>query len=274
MPLASGSAAPGPGPLIASPSGPYVIAGSPNADASPRISLVIPTYQEAQHIEPLLSELSAALEEPSRGAYELIVVDDDSPDQTWQRALDAAAHLSQVRVVRRVGERGLSTAILRGWQVARGELLGVIDGDLQHPPEVVAALLRRIDPDYDLAVASRNAEGGGVSDWTMARRVLSRGAQLLGLMVLPGVLSRVSDPMSGYFLVRREAIAGVFFNPLGYKILVEVLGRGRIERIVEVGYVFRERVEGESKVTWRLYVEYLRHLGRLWRARRAERRRG
>ena len=95
------------------------------------------------------------------------------------------------------------------------------------------------------------------------RRLLSRGAQLLGLMLLPGVLGKVSDPMSGYFMVRRAAIAGVTMNPLGYKILVEVIGRGRIRWIGEVGYVFRERTGGESKVTWRIYGQYLRHLLRL-----------
>jgi dolichol-phosphate mannosyltransferase len=115
----------------------------------------------------------------------------------------------------------------------------------------------------DLAVGSRHIEGGGVSDWSLLRRLLSRGAQLLGLMLLPGVLGRVSDPMSGYFMVKRAAVAGVPLSPLGYKILVEVIGRGNVKWIAEVGYVFRERAEGESKVTWRVYVDYLRHLLRL-----------
>jgi dolichol-phosphate mannosyltransferase len=106
-------------------------------------------------------------------------------------------------------------------------------------------------------------EGGGVSDWSAVRRGLSRGAQLLGLLVLPGVVSRVSDPMSGLFMVRRAALQGVTLSPLGYKILIEVLGRGRIQRIAEVGYVFCERTAGESKVSSRLYVEYLAHLFRL-----------
>src|SRR5256885_15086475 len=114
-----------------------------------------------------------------------------------------------------------------------------------------------------LAVGSRHVGGGGVSDWSALRRALSRGAQLLGLCVLPGVVGRVSDPMSGYFMLRRSAIAGETLSPLGYKILIEVLGRSRIGRIAEVGYVFRERVAGESKVTARLYLEYLRHLVRL-----------
>ncbi|MEO0854408.1 MAG: GtrA family protein, partial [Cyanobacteria bacterium J06648_11] len=90
-----------------------------------------------------------------------------------------------------------------------------------------------------------------------------RGAQLLGLLVLPGVLGRVSDPMSGYFLVRREAIADAALDPVGYKILLEAIARGRIARISEVGYVFEERREGASKVSWRHYLDYVMHLGRL-----------
>jgi dolichol-phosphate mannosyltransferase len=142
-------------------------------------------------------------------------------------------------------------------------VLAVIDGDLQHPPEVLIALWRAMADGADLAVASRHVEGGGVSDWSLPRRLLSRGAQAIGIALLPGVVGRVRDPMSGYFMVRRAAIAGVPLSPLGYKILVEVIGRGRIDRVAEVGYVFRERREGASKVTWRVYVDYLRHLARL-----------
>jgi dolichol-phosphate mannosyltransferase len=115
----------------------------------------------------------------------------------------------------------------------------------------------------DLAVASRHVQGGGLSDWSALRRTLSRGAHLLGLAVLPSVVGRLSDPMSGYFMVRRSAIADAEMSPLGYKILIEVVGRGRIRSIAESGYVFRERTAGESKVTARLYLDYLRHLLRL-----------
>ena len=153
--------------------------------------------------------------------------------------------------------------MIRGWQAARGEVLAVIDADLQHPPEVVERLWREIGEGADLAVASRHAGGGGMSDWSALRRALSRGAQLLGLCLLPSVVGRVSDPMSGYFMVRRSAIAGAVLSPLGYKILIEVIGRGRIDRIAEVGYVFRERTAGQSKVTAKVYVEYVRHLVRL-----------
>ncbi|MFQ4146495.1 glycosyltransferase [Chlorogloeopsis sp. ULAP02] len=226
-------------------------------------SLVVPTYNEAANINKIVRILSQILDEIIPGNYELIVVDDDSPDGTWQLALSLIAEYPQLRVMRRQHERGLSSAIIRGWQAAQGRVLGVIDGDLQHPPHVLLQLLSAIQQGADLAVASRHVEGGGVSSWSFIRRFLSRGAQLLGLIILPRVLGRVSDPMSGYFLVRRSAIANVKLNPVGYKVLLEVIGRGDIKQIAEVGYVFCERKEGESKVTWKQYLDYIHHLLRL-----------
>ena len=224
---------------------------------------MIPTFNERRNLAALIAQLTALLDPELGEDSELIVGDDDSPDRTWELADELCATYAKLRVVRRVTERGLSTAVIRGWQVAQGEVLAVIDADLQHPPEVTVQLWREMTKGADLGVASRHVEGGGVSDWSLARRLLSRGAQLLGLILLPGVLGRVSDPMSGYFMIRREAIAGVAMHPLGYKILVEVIGRGRTRWIAEVPYVFRERTEGESKVTWRVYLDYLRHLVRL-----------
>jgi dolichol-phosphate mannosyltransferase len=226
-------------------------------------SLVVPTYNESKNLEKLVEVLSELLNSYWNGSYELIVVDDDSPDLTWQVGLALMPKYPQLRVMRRQGEKGLSTAVIRGWQVAQGEILGVIDGDLQHPPETLINMLGEMQKGADLAVASRHVEGGGVSDWGFIRRVLSRGAQMLGLIILPNVIGRVSDPMSGYFMVRREAIANCLMNPSGYKILIEVLGRGNIGPVAEVGYVFQERQEGESKVTWRQYVDYIVHLLRL-----------
>ena len=227
------------------------------------LSLVLPTYQESKNIPAIVELLTQLLDEKIPGQYELIVVDDDSPDLTWQVAQSLMPDYPQLRAMRRSRERGLSTAVIRGWQAAEGEILGVIDADLQHPPEILLQMLAAMEKGADLVVASRHVEGGGVSDWSFIRRFLSRGAQTLGLIVLPGVVGRISDPMSGYFMVRRSAIAGQTMNPLGYKILIEVLGRGKIRDVVEVGYVFQERQEGESKVTWKQYLDYLRHLIRL-----------
>ena len=250
-------------PLLECPAGALCVPEAPPDGQRFKLSLIIPTYNESKNLPVLVERLAALLDGPLPGAYELIVVDDDSPDRTWEVALQTALRFPQVRVLRRQGERGLSTAVIRGWQVARGEVLGVMDADLQHPPEVNLALWKEIERGADLATGSRHIEGGGVSDWSMLRRVLSRGAQLLGLLILPGVLGRLSDPMSGYFMVRRAAISGVTLDPIGYKILIEVVGRGRIRWVGEVGYVFRERLLGESKVTRSLYAQYLLHLLRL-----------
>lgn len=231
--------------------------------SSLQLSLVIPTYNEGQNIQKIVSQLSQLLDSVIPRDYELIIVDDDSPDRTWEIAQFLITDYPQLRVMRRQQERGLASAVIRGWQVARGDILGVIDGDLQHPPEILLKLLTAMQNGSDLTLASRHVEEGGVSQWSFMRRFLSRGAQLLGLVILPSVVGRVSDPMSGYFLVRRHAIGDISLNPMGYKILLEVIGRGKVEKISEVGYVFRERTEGESKVTWKQYLEYILHLVRL-----------
>ncbi|MFN6540907.1 MAG: glycosyltransferase [Nostoc sp. EkiNYC01] len=254
--------------LLTVPTGPLKISELPPNDLdtsseSMYLSLVIPTYKERDNIEKIVKILSQLLDESIPGNYELIVVDDDSPDRTWEIAESLTTEYPQLRVMRRQDERGLSSAVIRGWQAGTGNVLGVIDGDLQHPPEVLIQLFRSVEQGADLAVASRHVEGGGVSSWSVVRRFLSRGAQLLGLIILPGVLGRVSDPMSGYFMVRRGAIANAALNPVGYKILLEVIGRGKVNEVAEVGYVFRERTEGESKVTWKQYIDYIHHLVRL-----------
>jgi|ERR1035441_9569296 dolichol-phosphate mannosyltransferase len=251
-------------PMLKTPSGPTTV-GPLEPTAGPRIhlSLILPTYNESKNIREMVSRLTRILDGAFAGGYEIIVVDDDSPDRTWELAQSLTAEYPQLRVMRRQHERGLSTAVIRGWQASRGELLGVIDADLQHPPEITLNLGNEMARGADLAVASRHVEGGGVSDWSIVRRILSRAAQVIGLVVLPRVVGRVSDPMSGFFMVRRSAIQEIELNPLGYKILIEVLGRGRIGWIGEVPYVFKERVQGESKVTRKVYIDYLRHLLRL-----------
>lgn len=253
-------------PLIVPPEGPLCIPQHPTLDTVEtrvQFSLVIPTYKESGNVESIVKQLTRLLDGYIPGDYELLLVDDDSPDGTWEIAQNLTVTFPQLRVMRRQSERGLSSAVIRGWQAARGEILGVIDADLQHPPEVLLKLLAAVQEGADMAVASRHVEGGGVSEWSIIRRFLSRGAQVLGLIILPNVVGRVTDPMSGYFMVRRSAIAENTLNPKGYKILLEVIGRGNVGEIAEVGYVFQERLEGESKVTWKQYIDYIHHLAKL-----------
>ena len=248
------------------PDGPLSVGPASAGDVAaqtPALSVVIPTYNEAPNLEELIRRLAHALDPALGPHYELIVVDDDSPDRTWELAEGLAPTYPRLRVMRRTNERGLASAVIRGWQASRGEFLCVIDADLQHPPDLVVGLYQLMKRGADMAVASRHVEGGGVSDWSLLRRIVSRTAQLIGLVVLPGVVGRVSDPMSGYFMIRRSAIEGVALNPLGYKILIEVLARGRFPWIGEVPYVFQERLHGGSKATLGVYFDYLRHLIRL-----------
>jgi len=226
-----------------------------------RLSLVVPTYNERENVEAMVGQLSAILEPIFQEQYEIILVDDDSPDRTWELA--EKIDNPRLKVIRRLGERGLATAVVAGWKVAQGEILGVIDGDLQHPPSVLGKLVAAMEEGAEIAIASRHVEGGGISQWSMARRMVSRTAQAIGLVVLPRSASRVSDPMSGYFLLNRSLIETVKLQPVGYKILMEVLARAKPTRIREVGYVFCEREKGGSKAGFGVFLQYLQHLWRL-----------
>jgi len=243
--------------------GPLLIAPAEARPDALDLSVVLPTHNEAPHIDEVVEQLIASLGAIPALSYEIIIVDDDSPDRTWEKALSLAHKFPQVRAIRRQGERGLSTAVLRGWQMARGEVVGAMDADLQHPPQTIAELWRAMTHGADLAVASRYIEGGGVSDWRLGRRMISRAAQLMGLVVLPEVAGKLSDPMSGYFLIRRSSLEGRELKPVGYKILLEVLARGDIGKISEVPYIFREGDHIASRVSPSVGAQYLRHLGRI-----------
>lgn len=230
--------------LISVPSGSLKISSVEDTsinsqEQSIKLSLIIPTYNEGENIPYLIQLLSQLLDKEIPQQYELIIVDDNSPDKTWEIALDLMPNYPQLRVMRRTEEKGLSTAVIRGWQVAKGQIIGVIDADLQHPPETLLNLWAEIEKGADLAVASRHVEGGGVSDWSGIRRFLSRGAQTLGLIVLPSVIGKVSDPMSGYFLVRRRCLSGCTLSPLGYKILIEVIGREKSVGLGKLAMYFK-----------------------------------
>ena len=226
------------------------------------ISIVIPTFNEAAVIEETLRRAAAALCHASED-FELLVVDDASPDGTGER-VEALAGELPVRVLRRPGRLGLATAVLDGWAAARGDVLGAMDADLQHPPETLTALAQAIRPEgVDLAIGSRYVPGGGTSDWTWWRRFISRTATHMAATVLPLKLATVGDPMSGIFLVRASALREAKLNPLGYKILLEVIAKADYRKLVEVAYVFQERDRGASKLGARQYLEYLLHLAKL-----------
>jgi dolichol-phosphate mannosyltransferase len=211
----------------------------------------------------LIPRLTSVLERAG-ASFEVIVVDDDSPDGTWALAGEMALADRRLRMIRRRGERGLATAVVAGWKAAQGEILGVMDADLQYPPEGLPGLLDAIvEEAVDVVVASRYAPGARVGSWTRQREIVSRGAILLAKHALPRALGRLSDPNSGYFLIRRRVIEHVDLYPVGFKILIEVLARGRWQRVVEVPQAYEGRQAGKSKLGSRQTVEFLAHLARL-----------
>jgi len=230
------------------------------------ISLVIPTYQESDVIEATLRRAAAALARTGE-EYELIVVDDSGPGDPTAARAEALAPEIPVRVVQRARRQGLATAVVEGWKAARGDVWGVMDADLQHPPEVVVRLMEALRrPGVDIAIASRHVKGGASLRWPRRRRAVSWASTHLAACVLPWTLARVRDPMSGMFLMRARVLEGIELNPLGYKILLEVLGCGHWRGLAEVPYGFERRGLGHSKLGWRQSAEYLVHLLQLARA--------
>jgi dolichol-phosphate mannosyltransferase len=230
--------------------------------ACPFLSVVVPTYNEAANIAPFLEELRMALDAATAGDYEVIVVDDESPDGTSEIVARIAAGWPNLRVVRRSGERGLARAVVSGWQMARGDVLATINADFQHPPALLAEMFRKIE-DVDLVVATRYAAAGSVGRFPLHRQILSALARRVGVLFVPAVFRRVSDPLSGCYMVRRRAIEDIEFRPSGFKTLIEILARGRVENLVEHGYTMQKRRSGQSHVRLRHWFEYLGQLGRI-----------
>ena len=223
----------------------------------PLVSVVVPTYNERDNIATMLDRLGQTLIDFD---YEIVVVDDDSPDRTWELVEQRAGNDHRIRILRRVGRRGLSSAVVEGMTAARGSVLAVIDADLQHDETILPQLVSAIvDDDLDLCLGSREAPGGGYGNFGPIRRAVSWGGAQMARR-LTGIT--VSDPMSGYFCVSRSRFDEVrsAINPLGFKILLELLARGPRPRVAEVGYQFRARTQGETKLDSGVAVAYLRAL--------------
>lgn len=230
-----------------------------------KLTIVIPTRDEAANILALLSRIQAALE-TAEIRYEVVVVDDGSRDGTGERVSAAAKADPRIRLLARRGERGLAGAILHGWQNTDAEILGVMDADLQHSPELLPALFTAIIEGRDLAIGSRYIEGGKLNGWNPARRLVSSVAAWASLPLQQKGL-RVHDPLSGFFLVRRRCLDGLEFHKSGFKLLLEILVRGRIRSIEEIPFTFGRRRAGHSKAGIRVALDYLALLARLYRER-------
>lgn len=218
------------------------------------LSIILPTFNESQNLPELLKRIAETM---GASDYEVIVVDDDSPDKTWEIAEKLRAQYPMLRVIRRIGRRGLSSAVVEGFDAAQGDVLLVMDSDLQHDPSLVLQLSDAVRDGVDIAVASRYMQGGSVGEWVGGRRMLSKTATWLTRKI-PAV--EVSDPMSGFFALSRSAYQRIrpSLHPTGFKILFEVLGhlpRGTKKK--EIPLVFRMRLHGESKLSMRVQAEFL-----------------
>ena len=225
-------------------------------------ALVIPTLNEAGNIEPLLKRIHAALAHLPL-AYEIVIVDDGSVDGTQQVVANCAADDPRVRLLVRNNQKGLAGAVIHGWSHTDAEWLGVMDADLQHPPEILPALLAALEQGADIAIGSRYVQQNHVQGWNPFRQAVSRISTWITLPFQKKV--RVKDPMSGFFALRRRCIEGVNLQPQGFKILLEILVRGRIRSAVEVPFQFGLRHAGKSKADVAVAFHYFSLLGKLSR---------
>ncbi|MDD5129886.1 MAG: polyprenol monophosphomannose synthase [Candidatus Omnitrophica bacterium] len=234
-----------------------------------KLSLVIPTYNEAANIAVLCQKLINVLNTFPFNC-EIIVVDDDSPDSTYKIVEELALQDARIKVFRRTAVRGLAQAVVYGWNNCRGEIIGVMDGDLQHPAELLKTMLNQMlsGQEIDIVIASRYVAGGGILVNSLWQKIRSALAIFLGSIFLPEIFKSVKDPMSGYFILRKEVIAGRKLDPLGYKILLEVLVIGKYRKIAEVPYLFGRRLAGVTKAGLKECLFYLAHLLRLKKSKK------
>ena len=224
------------------------------------LSLVLPTYNEAANISSLIDVLDAVLHQLP---HEIIVVDDDSPDGTWKVAQHLAQKHPSVRVLRRVGRRGLSSAVVEGFDMARGDMLAVMDADGQHDAELLLKLVAALKNGAGVAIGSRYIEGGSVGDWVTDRRIISKTGTALALWLSR---VRVSDPLGGFFAMKAPLYRTVrpHLKPTGFKILLEILAHIPAETsVTEVPLIFRMRLHGHSKLSLKVHLDFGYQVARL-----------
>ena len=225
-----------------------------------KISIIVPTYKEAQNVDTLTRRIHKTMTEYNM-SYEIIFVDDDSKDDIEKIISNLSSEGLNVRLIQRKNERGLSSAVLRGFSEAEGGILVCMDADLSHPPETIHVMIDKIVKDNaEFVIGSRYVNGGSTDDkWTIYRRINSRIATLFAKP-----FTTAKDPMSGFFAIPdRVYKRGSSFNPIGYKIALELIVRCKCEKIVEVPIHFSDRKFGESKLTLKEQLNYLVHIKRL-----------
>ncbi len=223
------------------------------------ITIIIPTFNEKENLPILVKSIFDVFED-NHLQGNVIIVDDNSPDGTGRIADELSSENNKIKVLHRKGKEGLSSAVMDGFSHSTSEIIGVMDADLSHPPEVIPELVQPIlDGEYEFVIASRYKENEKIKKWPIVRKIISRGATLLAKP-----LANVSDPMSGFFFIRRNVIEGIELSPIGYKIMLEILIKGKYDRIKEVSFTFRDRYKGESKLNGKEHLNYVQHLVRLY----------
>jgi dolichol-phosphate mannosyltransferase len=229
--------------------------GSTTSAAAPELVVIIPTLNERDNVAPLVARLNRVLDGV---AWEAIFVDDDSPDGTADAVRAIAAEQTNIRCIQRLGRRGLSSACIEGALASAAPFVAVMDGDLQHDEALLPRMLARIKSEHlDVVVASRHVGGGGVGDWAQSRVRISDVATRLSRLV---VKAELSDPMSGFFMIRRTAFTGAMrrLSGQGFKILLDLFASTpRPFAFAELPLQFRERLHGESKLDTLVVWEYL-----------------
>ena len=232
--------------------------------AAIKFSLILPTYNEADNIQTILERAHAAL---TGIDHEIIVVDDNSPDGTSRVVEEFSRQHSWTRLLRRASERGLSSAVIAGFQLATGDLLGVMDADLSHDCAILPRLVESIEQGVEIAVGSRRVPGGGADKWPWFRCLSSEVATRMAQLILT---VPIRDPMSGYFVIPRRIFDGcrASLQPNGYKIMLEIACVAGVRNVVEIPYVFQDRRQGHSKFTLVVMLQYLQMLVSLFFRRR------
>lgn len=226
--------------------------------SQPRLSVVVPTYREVENL-PCLIDRIAKVRHDYHLDLELLIVDDDSRDGTVE--LVASRPEECLRLIVRTGTRGLSQAVLEGLRQAQGEVLACMDADLSHPPESLPAMLEQVQAGADLVVGSRYVQGATTADdWGILRRLNSQVATLLARP-----FTRIRDPMAGFFALPRTTYeSSSDFNPVGYKIGLELMVKCHCKRVVEIPIKFEDRKFGKSKLSLKQQLLFLKHLRRLF----------
>jgi dolichol-phosphate mannosyltransferase len=255
------------------------------------VSVIVPTYNESENILNLLESVREKM--PPGLTTEIIVVDDNSPDRTGELAESYSQTMDKdsveglesssaehrlhsdiesvgdgktrisLSVIRRDGKKGLVSAIMEGVKSSKGQYILVMDADLSHSPDVIPKMVRELSkPDTDIVVASRYIRGGSILGWPFKRRLISKGAVKIAQY---GLSLNVTDPMSGFFAIRRHIIENIKIDSAGYKILLEILVKSGNASIKEIPYTFTNRKAGKSKLDNRVIWDYIRALYHLYR---------